>query len=245
MTHSIAEPVVSRDAMTRGRIRQRWPALQTISASLVIHLVAATLIYRDLVRDLYALLDANPRLIILEQGLTRLAAAVAYLPPVAPTVLVLGTALWVGPMRRDHAVARWLSLAAAPLAADAALRALGALLAPRPANVGELLDLPMRFSPGPRLVADLAGVPLAPVVQYWAVVCSAAAIAVVYCVARALLAAEDAALEPVERRRRRRQRDPIAALQVGVVATGSFAMIAFAGQLALPWVTQVFLQLLG
>ncbi|HEX2780712.1 MAG TPA: hypothetical protein VHM30_14520 [Gemmatimonadaceae bacterium] len=196
-------------------------------------------------RDLYGLFDASPRLTFLEHGLTRLTAAVAYLPPVAPTLLLLGAALWVGPVRRAPTVARWLSLGAVPLAADAVLRALGTLLAPPPANAGELLDLPMRFSPGPRLLADLAGVQLGPSLQYWTVVCSAAAIIVVYCVARVLLGAEEAALEPAELRRRRQRRDPVAALQAGVVATGCFAAIAFAGQLALPWVTQIFLQLFG
>jgi hypothetical protein len=125
------------------------------------------------------------------------------------------------------------------------LRAIGTLLAPPPATVGELLDLPARFSPGPRLVADLLGLHVRGGTMYWLVVCSAAAGAVVCCVARALLAAEEAALEPVERRRRRRLGDPIAVVQAATIATGAFFALAFLGQLALPPVTQLFLRLLG
>lgn len=227
------------------RVTRRWPTVEIVSASAALHLVAGAVAYRHLVRDLYLLFDGNPRLLVLEHGLARLTGVVAFLPPVAPTVLVVAAALGVGAARRERDVARWLSLALVPLALDSALRTLGLVIAPPASNPGELLDLPMRFSPGPRLIVELVGARPTAGVAYWMVVCSVAALTSVYCVARALHAAEESALEPVERRRRRRAGDGIAMLQSAVVACGAFVGIALLGQIVLPWAAQLFLRLFG
>ncbi|NUO62938.1 MAG: hypothetical protein HOQ34_05120 [Gemmatimonadaceae bacterium] len=169
----------------------------------------------------------------------------AFLPPIVPTLLVLGAAAWVGAARREREVGRWLTLALLPLAADGALRALGVAIAPRVERPAELFDLPSRFSPGPRLIVDLLGLHPRGMVMYWLVVWSFAAMATIYCVARALRAAEDAALDPVERLRRERRGDPFGSIQAVVVAAGAFAGIAVVGQLALPTMMQLLLRLLG
>lgn len=220
-----------------------FPVAPVIAASIAVHLIAAALIYRDLVRDLYSLFDATPRLLVLEHGLTRLTAASVFLPPVVPTVLVVVVALWLGKARQVEGAARWLALAVVPLAADSAIRCVGVLLAPSPTTLGDLLDLPSRFSVGPRLLLDLADVRLGPVVGYWAVVCTAAAVLSAWCVGRAVLIAESAEREA--RGRRRRGRDAIQSLQVGIAVAGAWVSIGFAGQVALPFATQLFLKLFG
>lgn len=221
-----------------------FPGTLVIAACVAIHLLVAALVYRRLARYLYALFDATPRLLVLEHGLTRLTAVTVFLPPVIPTTLVIAAALWLGARRRDPDTSRWLALSLVPLAIDSVLRMIGILLAPQPANVGELLDLPVRFSLGPRLVLDLAGVQPPPALGYWAVVATIPALISAWCVARALLAAEDAERAAVGRRRRRRHA-PLDALQVGVALAGTWILIAFAGEVALPWAAQLFLQTFG
>ena len=229
-----------------GAVHQarEFPGAVVIAACVAIHLLAAALVYRRLAGDLYALFDATPRLLVLEHGLTRLTAVTVFLPPVIPTTLLIAAALRLGRRRRDPDTTRWLALSLVPLAIDSVLRMIGILLAPPPANVGELLDLPVRFSLGPRLVLDLAGVQPSPALGYWAVVATIPALISAWCVARALLAAEDAEREGVGRRRRRRSA-PLDALQVGVAVAGTWVLIAFAGQVALPWAAQLFLQTFG
>lgn len=250
MTDSIANPselsaAADHPLAADGRTRNAWPALQVVAGCLALHLVAAAVVYRDLIRNLYDLFDASPRLLVLEHGLARLTTLVAFLPPVVPTILVIAATVWVGAGRRDRDVARWLTVSLVPLAFDSALRALGVGLAAPASNPGELFDLPVRFSPGPRMIAELLNARPSAGVAYWLVIGSAAAITSVYCVARALHAAEQAALEPVERRRRRRNGDPIGLLQSLVVASGAFVGIAIAGQLILPWAVQLFMRTFG
>jgi hypothetical protein len=221
-----------------------FPTALVIAACVAVHLLAAALMYRDLARDLYSLFDASPRLLVLEHGLTRLTAVAVFLPPVIPAALIVMVWLWVGKARRDADVARWLALALVPLAADGVLRAIGVLLAAPPANIGELLDLPTRFSLGPRLVLDLARIQPSATILYWAVVATLPAVASAWCVARALLVAEEAASTGVGQRRRRRMAT-IDALQVGVAVAGTWIALAFAGQVVLPWATQLFLKTFG
>jgi hypothetical protein len=126
------------------------------------------------------------------------------------------------------------------------LRALGVFLAGPPSSVGKLLDLPARFSPGPRMFAELAGVQLVgSATIYWSVVCSLAALVTVLCVARALLVAEDVTVDPLERRRRRTRGQSIPAVQHVIMSGAAFAAIAFLGELALPVATQLFLRTFG
>lgn len=235
----------TRDEGPRTRAAKPWPALHVIAGSVAVHLIAAAVVYRDLVRNLYEIFDERPRLLVLEHGLARLTALIAFLPPVAPSLLLIGVAVWVGAARRERAVARWLSLAMVILAADGALRALGVAIAPAVGTPGELFDLPVRFSPGPRLVVDLLGAHPGGAVMYWLVSCSFAALASLYCAASALHAAEESALEPVERRRRRRDGDSIGQLQALVVATGGYVAIVAAGQLALPPLMQMLMRFFG
>ncbi|HWE43607.1 MAG TPA: hypothetical protein VG432_13945 [Gemmatimonadaceae bacterium] len=219
-------------------------ALLVVAACAAVHLLAAALMYRTLVAELYALFDATPRLLVLERGLTRLTAVTVFLPPVIPTTLVVAAALWLGRRRRHVAVARWLALSLVPLAIDGILRTIGVMLAAPPANMGELLDLPVRFSPGPRLVLELIAVHPSPGLGYWVVVATVPAAISAYCVARALLAAEEAERETAGRRRRR-QRGALDAVEVGVAVAGTWVALAFAGQVALPWAAQLFLKILG
>ncbi len=219
------------------------PVAMLVAGSLAIHLLAAAVVYHDVVRDLYALFDANPRLLILEHGLVRLTALSVFLPPVVPALLLAGTALWLGQARRLPGVARWLALGAVPLAADGVLRAIGVVIAPAPSSIGELLDLPSRFSLGPRLLLDLAGVRPPASIAYWVVICTVAAAVSAWCVARALLAAERAADDA--RRPHRQGSSAMAALQVGVATAGVWLALGFAGQVALPWATQLFLRAFG
>ena len=225
-------------------LEREFPAIALTAACIAVHLIAASLIYRELARDLYALFDATPRLLVLEHGLTRLMAASVFLPPLIPSVLLITVALWLGARLRLDGVARWLSLAVVPLALDSVGRAAGVLLAAPPANMGELLDLPVRFSFGPRLVLDLLDVHPPANIAYWIVVATVPAGISAWCVARALLAAEEAEREAAVRRRRR-GRQSIDALQVGVAVTGTWIVIAFAGQVLLPWATQLFLRIFG
>ena len=229
--------------------RRRSPAHALSPATIValciaVHLMAAALIYRDVVRDLYTLFDAAPRLLVLERGLVRLTAISIFLPPIIPVALLGGVALWTGRPRRDPEVARPLALAAVPLALDGVLRAIGVLIAPAPATIGELLELPTRFSLGPRVVLDLLDAHPSPGVAYWVVVCNVAAGVSAWYVARALLAAESVN-DGVHPRHRRRHPTRMDAFRAGTVAAGTWTALAFAGQVALPWATQLVLQLLG
>ena len=231
------------------RIRRPRPASSAVPAAILVavcaavHLLAAAVVYHDLVGDLYSLFDANPRLLVLEHGLVRLTAASVFLPPLVPAALLAGSALWLGQARRMPGVARWLAFGAVPLAADSVLRAIGVVIAPAPTTIGELLDLPSRFSLGPRLVLDLAGVRPPASLAYWVVICTAAAGISAWCVARALLAAERA--PDASRRLHHRRTSEIEALQVGVATAGAWIALAFAGQVALPWATQLFLRVFG
>lgn len=231
----------------RGARAPRAPRVSApviLAACVAIHLLAAALVYRVLARDLYALFEATPRLLVLEQGLRRLTAATVFLPPVIPVALVVVATLWLGKRRRYPGVGRWFVLSLIPLAVDGVFRAIGVLLAPAPANMGELLDLPTRFSFGPRLLLDLAGGHPSPALAFWAVVVTVPAVISAWCVGRALVAAEDAERE-VAMRRRRRKRATLDTLQVGVAVAGTWIALAFAGQVALPWAAQLFLQLFG
>lgn len=223
--------------------RSADPAAILVAGCVAVHLLAAAVVYHDVVRDLYALFDANPRLLVLEHGLVRLTAVSVFLPPLVPAALLAGTALWLGQARRMPGVARWLAFGALPLAADGVLRAIGVVIAPAPSSISELLDLPSRFSLGPRLVLDLAGVRPPASVAYWVVICTAAAAISAWCVARALLAAERAPDDA--RHTHRRGTSTMAALQVGVATAGAWIALAFAGQVALPWATHLFLRAFG
>jgi hypothetical protein len=215
-----------------------------VTICIALHLLASTLIYRDMARDLYGLFDAAPRLLVLERGLVRLTAVSVYLPPIIPTTLVVGIALWLGMARRANGVTRWLALAVVPLAIDSLLRAVGVLIAPAPSAIGDLLELPTRFSIGPRVVLDLAGVRPSPGIAYWVVVCTAAAAVSAWCVSRAVLAADAREHEPA-RHRRARGATTIDAMRAGVIVAGTWIALAFAGQVALPWATQLFLRVFG
>lgn len=240
----VLQPPAPPRATARARSAPSHAALLIVASCAAVHLLAAALMYRTLVADLYALFDATPRLLVLERGLTRLMAVTVFLPPVIPTTLVVAAALWLGRARRHPAVARWLALSLVPLAIDGVFRTIGVMIAPPPANMGELLDLPVRFSFAPRLFLDLAEVHPSPVLGYWAVVATIPAAISAWCVARALLAAEDAEREAVGRRRRRR-RETLDAVQVGIAVAGTWIALAIAGQVALPWAAQLFLQIFG
>lgn len=233
-----------RRQSTRSVEARPFPTSLVVAACIAVHLVAAALLYRDLAHDLYSLFDATPRLLILEHGLRRLTTATVFLPPVIPTTLIVCTALWLGRRRSLPDVGRWLAFSVVPLALDGILRMIGVLLAPRPANMGELLDLPVRFSLGPRLLLDLAGLHPSPGILYWAVVTTLPAGISAWCIARALLAAEHSEREAAMRRRRRRT-SSMDALHVGVAVAGTWIALAFAGQVALPWMVQLFLQAFG
>jgi hypothetical protein len=240
----VAPPAAFPRTVARGRSSPSPDALLVVASCAAVHLLAAALIYRTLVADLYALFDATPRLLVLERGLTRLTAVTVFLPPVIPTTLVVAVALWLGRQRRHPEVARWLALSLVPLAIDGVLRTIGVMLAPAPANVGELLDLPVRFSLAPRLLLDLAGGHPSPGLAYWAVVATVPAAISAWCVARALLAAEEGEREAIGRRRRRK-REAFDAAQVGAAVAGTWMALAFAGQVALPWAAQLFLKIFG
>ena len=227
-----------------GRGNTGVGALVAVAAAT--HIIAASVLYSHLVRVLYSLIEDTPRLAPLERGLVRILAASIYLPPFTPGVLLVAATLWVGSARRDPRVARPLSYGALALAFDSLMRALGVFLAGPPSSVGELLDLPARFSPGPRMFAELAGVQLVgSATIYWSVVCSLAALVTVLCVARALLVAEDVTVDPLERRRRRTRGQSIPAVQHVIMSGAAFAAIAFLGELALPVATQLFLRTFG
>ena len=228
----------------RSVIARPFRALPIVAACIAVHLLAAALLYRHLAPELYALFDATPRLLVLEQGLRRLTTATVFLPPVIPTALVVCATLWLGRRRALPDVGRWLTFSIVPLAFDGIVRAIGVVLAPPPANMGELLDLPMRFSIGPRLFLDLAGVHPSPGIQYWSVVATLPAAISALCIARALLSAEDAEREAAGRRRRR-VASSMDALQVGVAVAGTWIALAVAGQLALPFAVQLFLETFG
>ena len=230
-------------ARYRGGV-QRFPAGAVVTACVAVHIVAAAFIYRDLAGDLYALFDATPRLLVLEQGLRRLTATSVFLPPLVPSALLVFVALWLGRACRAPDVARWLALATIPLALDTVMRAIGVAVAPAPSNLGELLDLPVRFSPGPRMLLDLLDVRPGPSMSYWVIVCTAAALLSGWCVRNALLAA-DAAERDASVRRRRRRGDVINRLQLSVAVAGTWIALAFAGQVVLPFATQLFLRLFG
>ena len=233
----------SRAPRTRGRSVSGARAI--VLASIALHMIAASALYSLLVGKLYVFLEDTPRLIVLENGLVRLLAVSVFLPPVAPTLLLIATALWLGDTRGPKS-SMLLGYGAMALATDTLLRLLGVWLAPPPANVGDLLDLPARFSPGPRMLAALAGYEVTGSgFVYWSVVCSIAALIVVYCVAGALLEAERSRMDPIELRRRSTRGDPIAALQFATISVVVFLGIAFAGELALPPATQLFLQTFG
>jgi hypothetical protein len=237
-------------ALDSGSPRPRRLPAHSISTATVValciavHLLAAVFIYRDVVRDLYTLFDGAPRLLVLERGLVRLTAISIFLPPIIPVALLGGVTLWLGKLRREPEVARCLALAAVPLAVDGLLRAVGVLIAPAPATIGELLELPTRFSPGPRMLLDLLDARPSPGVAYWVVVCNVAAIVSAWYVARALLGAESINVA-VHGGRRRRNPTRIDALRAVTVVAGTWAGLAFVGQIALPWATQLLLQMFG
>jgi hypothetical protein len=96
------------------------------------------------------------------------------------------------------------------------------------------------------MFAELAGIPVVGSgAIYWSVVCSLAALVTVLCVSRAWLFAEDAGAHPVERRRQVARGQTIASVQHVIVSVFAFATIAFLGQLALPFATQLFLRTFG
>ena len=244
----------SRDSRARRRrptpVAHSFSAGTIVAACLVAHMLAAAAMYSDMARDLYALFDAAPRLLVMERGLVRLTAISVFLPPIVPAALLSAVTLWLGRSRRDADVAHWLALATVPLAGDSVLRAVGVLIAPAPANIGELLELPSRFSLGPRMVLDLIGARPSPGIAYWIVVCTLASAVSACYVARALAAAESlnddiAGLARARARARSRETGTMDLLRAGTVVAGAWIAFAFAGQVALPWATQFVLQAFG
>ena len=248
---SVNNPVAGvhrRSGRSRGSDRNRRTAGAGffVALALAAHIVSASLLYSRLVRVLFSLIEDTPRLAVLERGLVRILAASIYLPPFAPSVLLVGAALWVGAARRDVRVARMLSYGVAALAVDSLMRLIGVWLAEPPATVGELLDLPARFSPGPRMIAELVGIPIVgSAAVYWSVVGSLAALVTVLCVSRALQFADDAGANPAQLRRRRARGQSVDRLHHAVISVIAFSVIAFLGQLALPVATQLFLRAFG
>ena len=212
--------------------------------SIGLHLLAATVMYRDVVTDLYALFAQSPQLSVMARGLTRLLATSIFLPPILPALLLAATALWLRDRAGHPDVARELVLGCAALAADSMLRALGVLVAPPPANVGEALDLQNRLAPGARTIATLAGVQPGPGVEYWLAIFTLGAVGAIWFVARALQAAELSALRP-HVRRRRRGAGGVAAFQATITAFGAYVALGALGKAALPVATQLFLKLFG
>jgi hypothetical protein len=124
------------------------------------------------------------------------------------------------------------------------LRALGVVVAPAPANLGDALDLQNRLAPGARMVAELAGAQPGPVVGYWLATLTLGAFGVVFAVARALHVGELASVGSAARHRRRRA-EGLAAFQAACVAIGAYLVLVALGRVALPVATQLFLKLFG
>lgn len=238
---------VSIDARVRARAltpHADVPPATIVVVAACVHLLAAAVMYRDVVTDLYALFAATPQLSVMARGLTRLLATSVFLPPILPALLLAGAALRLrgGAARAD--VARWLAIGCAALAVDQLLRAVGVVVAPAPVSPGDALDLQNRLAPGARIVAELLGARPGPVAGYWLASLTLGAVGVVFSVARALHADELASMEPAARRRRRRA-GGIAAFQAACVALGAYLLLGALGRVALPVATQLFLKLFG
>lgn len=238
---------VSIDA--RGRARALTPHSDVrvspaaiVLAATCVHLLAAAVMYRDVVTDLYALFAATPQLSVMARGLTRLLATSVFLPPILPALLLAGAALWLRGGAAD--VARWLAIGCAALAVDQLVRAVGVVVAPAPANLGDALDLQNRLAPGARMIAELAGTRPGPVVGYWLASLTLGAVGVVFSVARALHAEALVSMGPAARRRRRRA-GGVAGFQAACVAIGAYLLLGALGRVALPVATQLFLKLFG
>lgn len=220
------------------------PATTIVVAATCVHLVAAAAMYRDLVTDLYALLAATPQLSVMARGLTRLLATSAFLPPILPTLLIVGATLRLQRVTARPEVAQSLALGCVALAADGALRAAAVLVAPPPSNVGDALDLQNRLAPGGRTIAQLAGIEPGPVAGYWLAILTLGAVGATVAVARAFYHAELAAAAPAGRRRRRGA-DGVVAVQATCLAIGAYLLLGALGRVALPVMTQLFLKLFG
>lgn len=243
MSVSIGTPVRADRSASSPDSRGGAVTIAVIAAC--VHLLAAAVTYRDVVTDLYALFAQAPQLSVMARGLTRLLAVSIFLPPILPALLLGAAALWLRDGIRHFEVARSLALGCAALAADSALRALGVLVAPAPANLGEVLDLQNRLAPGARTVAALVGAQPGPGVEYWLAIFTLGALGAIWFVARAVQAAELASLEPRTGRRRRRGAGGVAAFQALVVALGAYLALGALGKAALPVATQLFLKLFG
>lgn len=219
-------------------------ATTIVVTAICVHLVAAAVMYRDLVADLYALLAATPQLSVMARGLTRLLATSAFLPPILPTLLLVAATLRLRRVTARPQVAQPLALGCAALAVDGVLRAAAVLVAPPPSNLGDALDLQNRLAPGGRTIAQLAGIEPGPVAGYWLAILTLGAVGAIVAVARAFYLAELAATAPAGRRRRRGA-DGVIAFQAACVAIGAYMLLGALGRLALPVVMQLFLKLFG
>ena len=242
--HSAVTRVALDRARETGHDRASSGALPVVGICLAVHLVAASAAYSVSVAALYELLQQSPRMLVLEHGLVRLLVATIFLPPLVPTLLVVAAFLRTWTLRHDRDVARWLALALVPLAADSVLRAIGVAIAPTPATIGELLELSIRMSLGPRtLVELLAGDAISASIQYWLAVLTPALAISAYCVVRALVHAEHAAFPIASRRRARSRADTITKLQCALAVAGAAIALTAAGRIVLPFATQLLLQL--
>lgn len=221
------------------------PATTIVVAATCVHLVAAALMYRDLVTDLYALLAAAPQLSVMARGLTRLLAATVFLPPILPTLLLVGTTLRLRSATPRPQVAQPLALGCVALAVDGALRAAAVLVAPPPSNLGDALDLQNRLAPGGRTIAHIVGIEPGPVAGYWLAILTLGAVGTVVAVARAFYDDARERSAPAGRRRRRRDADGVIAFQAACLAIGAYLLLGALGRVALPVATQLFLKLFG
>lgn len=243
MSVSVGSP--SPGAVRYQESRPRLPAMTIVLVAASVHLVAAAATYRDVVTDLYALFAAAPQLSVMARGLTKLLAISVFLPPILPTLLLAACAIRLRGAPRGVGVGRWLALGCATLAADSALRALGVLAAPPPANLGDALDLQNRLAPGVRMIAELAGAQPGPAVGYWLAIFTLGAMGAIGCSARALHEAERASRQPSVGRRRRHGDGGIGALQSLLAALGGYLLLGALGKVALPVATQLVLKLFG
>lgn len=161
----------------------RW----ILVSAAALYLAAATAALMVLRPALLQLVDvpSAPELVVMAKGLDRLLVVLLYVPPVA--AMLAAMAIWVvaGSRRTEREFLFWLFLGLVPFAVEHFGNSFVVFFRERPTSPGEVIALTQAFSPGPRLVAELAGWDLGPSTYFWTTAFSLAALAAIYCWGRA------------------------------------------------------------
>jgi hypothetical protein len=214
---------------------------------LAAHISAASIIFMTVAPELpRSLLRAGDpaHALAMHSALERVLLASVFLPPLAPTLLLLSTCVVLRHARSNPNTRRWIALGFIPLAIERVAQATSVLATSAlPVTPGGLLELHRQFTSGLATPLTLAGVELSAAARYWTESITIAAAISVACAGMALAHAREA--RRAERARPTRKVYPGDAASAIAAVSVAFVAIVLAMQVLAPVVLPLFFKVSG